>query len=57
MLWVEIYVTVHTFLTPGFPVATITRQLGISLPIVYAYLRCEAPLVPNGPSSDGRRRC
>jgi transposase len=47
--WVEIYVNVHTLHAQGLPVATIARQLGISRPTVYAYLRREAPPGPKRP--------
>jgi hypothetical protein len=33
----------------GIPVATIARQLGVSRPTVYAYLRREAPPGPKRP--------
>ena len=41
--WVEIYAALHTLHAQGIPVATIARQLGISRPTVYAYLRRDAP--------------
>jgi transposase len=47
--WAEIYATVHTLHAQGLPVATIARQLGISRPTVYAYLRREAPPGPKRP--------
>jgi transposase len=47
--WAEIYATVHTLHAQGLPVATIARQLGISRPTVYAYVRREAPPGPKRP--------
>jgi transposase len=47
--WAEIYATVHTLHAQGLPVATIARQLGISRPTVYAYLRRDAPPGPKRP--------
>jgi len=47
--WAEIYATVHTLHAQGLPVATIARQLGISRPTAYAYLRREAPPGPKRP--------
>src|SRR5918992_440152 len=47
--WAEIYATLHTLHAQGLPVATIARQLGISRPTVYAYLRREAPPGPKRP--------
>jgi transposase len=47
--WAEIYATVHTLHAQGLLVATIARQLGISRPTVYAYLRREAPPGPKRP--------
>jgi transposase len=47
--WAEIHATVHTLHAQGLPVATIARQLGISRPTVYAYLRRDAPPGPKRP--------
>jgi transposase len=47
--WVEIYAALPTLHAQGLPVATIARQLGISRPTVYAYLRREAPPGPKRP--------
>ena len=47
--WVEIYAALHTLHAQGIPVATIARQLGISRPTVYAYLRRGAPPGPKRP--------
>jgi transposase len=37
--WVAIYEALHTLHAQGIPVTTMARQLGISRPTVYAYLR------------------
>jgi transposase len=47
--WVAIYEALHTLHAPGIPVATIARQLGISRPTVYAYLRRDTPPAPRSP--------
>jgi transposase len=47
--WGEIYAALHTLHAQGIPVATIARQLGISRPTVYAYLRRETPPGPKRP--------
>jgi hypothetical protein len=47
--WVAIYEAVHALQVQGIPVATIARQLGISRPTVYAYLRRDRPPGPKGP--------
>jgi Homeodomain-like domain len=47
--WVEIYAAVHTLQAQGLPVATIARQLGISRPTVYAYVRRTTPPGPKQP--------
>jgi transposase len=47
--WVEIYAALHTLHAQGLPVATIARQLGISRPTVYAYLRRTTPPGPKRP--------
>jgi transposase len=44
--WVAIYEAVHALQGQGSPVATIARQLGISRPTVYAYLRRNHPPDP-----------
>jgi transposase len=44
--WVTIYEAVHTLRTQGTPIATVARQLGISRPTVYAYLRRDTPPGP-----------
>jgi transposase len=47
--WGEIYAALHTLHAQGIPVATIARQLGISRPTVYAYLRRITPPGPKRP--------
>jgi transposase len=44
--WVAIYEAVHALQAQGVPLATIARQLGISRPTVYAYLRRATPPGP-----------
>jgi len=44
--WVAIYEAVHALRAQGMPLATIARQLGISRPTVYAYLRRDTPPGP-----------
>jgi transposase len=44
--WVAIYEAVHTMRAQGAPIATMARQLGISRPTVYAYLRRDTPPGP-----------
>jgi transposase len=44
--WVAIYEAVHTLRVQGTPIATMARQLGISRPTVYAYLRRDTPPGP-----------
>jgi transposase len=47
--WAEIYAALHTLHAQDLPIATIARQLGISRPTVYAYLRRKAPPGPKRP--------
>jgi transposase len=47
--WVAIYEALHTLYAQGTPVAIIARQLGVSRPTVYAYLRRDAPPSPKRP--------
>lgn len=47
--WAPIYEAVHMRHAQGIPVATIARQLGISRPTVYAYLRRNVPPGPKRP--------
>jgi hypothetical protein len=51
--WGAIDEALHTLQAQGIPVATIARQLGISRPTVYAYLRGDTPPAPRRP----HRRC
>jgi transposase len=44
--WVTIYETLHKLRAQGTPIATMARQLGISRPTVYAYLRRDTPPGP-----------
>jgi transposase len=44
--WVAIYAAVRTLRARGTPIAILARQLGISRPTVYAYLRRDAPPGP-----------
>jgi transposase len=44
--WVAIYEAVHTLRARGMPIASLARQLGISRPTVYAYLRRDTPPGP-----------
>jgi transposase len=46
--WVAIYETLHRLHAQGTPIATMARQLGISRPTVYAYLRRDTPPGPRG---------
>jgi hypothetical protein len=47
--WVATYEAIPALHAQGPPVATIARQLGISRPTVYAYLRRETPPNPRSP--------
>jgi transposase len=44
--WVAIYETLHRLHGQGTPIATMARQLSISRPTVYAYLRRDTPPGP-----------
>jgi transposase len=44
--WVAIYEAVHALQAQGTPIATMARQLRISRPTVYAYLRRDTPPGP-----------
>jgi transcriptional regulator with XRE-family HTH domain len=44
--WVAVYEAVRTLQAQGMPIATMARQLGISRPTVYAYLRRDTPPGP-----------
>jgi transposase/DNA-binding CsgD family transcriptional regulator len=54
--WVTIYETLHALHAQGVPIATIARQLGISRPTVYAYLRRTTPPGPKRPQFHGSAR-
>jgi transposase len=54
--WVTIYETLHALHAQGLPIATIARQLGISRPTVYAYLRRTTPPGPKRPQFHGSAR-
>jgi transposase len=51
--WVATYEAIHALYAQGTPVATIARQLGISRPTIYAYLRRETPPSPRSPQRSG----
>jgi hypothetical protein len=44
--WVAVNEAVRTLQAQGTPIATMARQLGISRPTVYAYLRHDMPPSP-----------
>ena len=44
--WVAIYEALHKLHAQGTPITTMARQLGISRPTVYAYLRRDTPPRP-----------
>ena len=44
--WVAVYEAVRTLHAQGTPITTMARQLGISRPTVYAYLRRDTPPGP-----------
>jgi transposase len=52
--WVAIYEAVRTLRAQGTPIATMARQLGISRPTVYAYLRRGTPPAPRRPQRSGQ---
>jgi transposase len=52
--WVTMYEAIHALHGQGTPVATIARQLGISRPTVYAYLRRVTPPSPRSPQRSGQ---
>jgi transposase len=54
--WVTIYETLHALHAQGMPIATIARQLDISRPTVYAYLRRTTPPGPKRPQFHGSAR-
>jgi transposase len=52
--WVTTYEAIHALYAQGTCIATIARQLGISRPTVYAYLRRGTPPVPRSPQRSGQ---
>jgi transposase len=52
--WVTCYETIHTLYAQGTGITTIARQLGISRPTVYAYLRRATPPAPRSPQRSGQ---
>jgi transposase len=52
--WVTTYEAIHTLSAPGAGITTIARQLGISRPTVYAYLRQGTPPAPRSPQRSGQ---
>jgi transposase len=52
--WVTIYEAIHALSAQGTGITTIARQLGISRPTVYAYLRRGAPPTPRSPQRSGQ---
>jgi transposase len=52
--WVTTYEAIHALYAQGTCIATIARQLGISRPTVYAYLRRGTPPAPRSPQRSGQ---
>jgi hypothetical protein len=52
--WVACYETIHALYAQGTGITTIARQLGISRPTVYAYLRRATPPAPRSPHRSGQ---
>jgi transposase len=52
--WVTIYEAIHALSAQGTGITTIARQLGISRPTVYAYLRRGTPPTPRRPQRSGQ---
>ena len=52
--WVTIYEAIHALSAQGACITTIARQLGISRPTVYAYLRRGTPPTPRRPQRAGQ---
>jgi transposase len=52
--WVTTYETIHALSAQGAGITTIARQLGISRPTVYAYLRRSTPPAPRSPQRSGQ---
>ena len=52
--WVTCYEAIHALSAQGSGITTIARQLGISRPTVYAYLRRGTPPDPRSPQRSGQ---
>jgi transposase len=52
--WVTTYESIHTLSAQGVSITAIARQLGISRPTVYAYLRRDTPPTPRSPQRSGQ---
>jgi transposase len=52
--WVTCYEAIHALSAQGTGITTIARQLGISRPTVYAYLRRGTPPAPRSPQRSGQ---
>jgi transposase len=52
--WVTTYEAIHALYAQGTLIATIARQLSISRPTVYAYLRRGTPPAPRSPQRSGQ---
>ena len=52
--WVMTYKAIHALSAQGTGITTIARQLGISRPTVYAYLRHGTPPDPRSPQRSGQ---
>jgi transposase len=52
--WVATYEAIRTLYARGTRIATIARQLGVSRPTVYAYLRRATPPAPRSPQRSGQ---
>jgi transposase len=52
--WVTTYEAIHTLSAQGASITAIARQLGISRPTVYAYLRRDTPPAPRSPQRSGQ---
>jgi transposase len=52
--WVTTYEAIHALSAQGAGITTIARQLGISRPTVYAYLRRDTPPTPRSPQRSGQ---
>lgn len=55
-LWVTCYEAIHAMYAQGTGSTTIARQLGLSRPTVYAYLRRAVPPAPRSPQRSGQVR-